>query len=116
MGSDYAAPGFFPPFARTDITAFSRRGEHALQPFEPASGEAKSNPQDGHERGPSRALVWVGVGLSIAGLGAAVAYAVAKAMIGSRRLPDDPTSQRIRDLIDEANALLKTLDDQKHSA
>lgn len=87
-----------------------------MQPFEPASGEAPANPQDGHEQTPSRALIWIGVGLSIAGLGAAVAYAVAKAMVGSRRLPDDPTSQRIRDLIDEANALLKTLDDQKHSA
>lgn len=82
-----------------------------------ASAEAQSNPQEGaQERGGSRALVWIGVGLSVAGLGAAIAYAVARAVIGTRRLPDDPTSQRIQQLIDEANALLKTLDDQKNSA
>ena len=88
-----------------------------MQPFDQASGEAQiHHHDDGRERGPSRALVWIGVGLSVAGLGAAVAYAIARAVVGTRRLPDDPTSQRIQQLIDEANALLKTLDDQKHSA
>jgi hypothetical protein len=92
-------------------------GRRALQPFNPASDEASPSPSDGaSERGPSRALIWIGVGLSVAGLGAAIAYTVARAVIGARRLPDDPTSQRIQHLIDEANALLKTLDDQKHSA
>jgi len=34
----------------------------------------------------------------------------------ARRPPDDPTSQRIQQLIDEANSLLKTLDEQRNSA
>ena len=88
-----------------------------LEPFDPASGEAQAQSlRRSPGAWPSRALIWIGVALSVAGLGAAVAYAVARAMIGARRLPDDPTSQRIQQLIDEANALLKTLDDQKHSA
>lgn len=88
-----------------------------MQPFDPTADEAQTNHSEGaRERGSSRALLWLGLGLSVAGLGAAVAYAVARAMIGARRLPDDPTSQRIQQLIDEANALLKTLDDQKNSA
>ncbi len=87
-----------------------------MQPFDPASSEAQNNYSESRRERPSRALIWVGLGLSVAGLGAAVAYAVARAMVGARRLPDDPTSQRIQQLIDEANALLKTLDDQKHSA
>jgi hypothetical protein len=55
----------------------------------------------------------VGVGLSVAGLGAAVAFALARSVLGARRLSDDPTSQRIQQLIDEANSLLKTLDEQR---
>lgn len=88
-----------------------------MQPLDGASSEAQTGREaDGEERGSSRALVWIGVGLSVAGLGAAIAYAVARAALGTRRLPGDPTSQRIQQLIDEANLLLKTLDDQKHSA
>ncbi len=87
-----------------------------LEPFDSASGEAQGHHSESRPERPSRALIWIGLGLSVAGLGAAVAYAVARAVIGARRLPDDPTSQRIQQLIDEANALLKTLDDQKHSA
>ena len=92
-------------------------GESAVQGSNGASAEAQANEQERCEqRTSSRALVWIGVGISVAGLGAAIAYAVARAVIGARRLPDDPTSQRIQQLIDEANALLKTLDDQKNSA
>ncbi|MGB8519628.1 MAG: hypothetical protein WCD38_05635 [Candidatus Tumulicola sp.] len=87
-----------------------------LEPFDSASGEAQGHYSESRRERPSRTLIWLGLGLSVAGLGAAVAYAVARAVIGARRLPDDPTSQRIQHLIDEANALLKTLDDQKHSA
>lgn len=57
----------------------------------------------------ARTLIWVGV----AGLSAALAFTVARALLARR--PADPTSQRIQQLIDEANQLLKTLDDQKHS-
>jgi hypothetical protein len=89
-----------------------------LQPSDPAPAEATSTnrSEDGENRRLARTLMWLGVGVSVAGLGAAVAYSVVRAVIGARRLPDDPTSQRIQQLIDEANSLLKTLDDQRHSA
>jgi hypothetical protein len=57
----------------------------------------------------ARTLVWIG----IAGLSAAVAFTVVRLLLA--RQPADPTSQRIQQLIDEANQLLKTLDDQKHT-
>jgi hypothetical protein len=55
----------------------------------------------------TRTLIWVGV----AGLSAALAFALIRAAISRR--PADPTSRRIQQLIDEANHLLKTLDDQR---
>jgi hypothetical protein len=57
----------------------------------------------------TRTLVWIGV----AGLSAALAFTVVRAVL--TRQPADPTSQRIQQLIDEANQLLKTLDDQRHT-
>jgi hypothetical protein len=57
----------------------------------------------------TRTLVWIGV----AGLSAALAFTVVRAVLS--RQPPDPTSQRIQQLIDEANQLLKTLDDQRHT-
>ena len=58
----------------------------------------------------TRTLVWIGV----AGLGAAAAFTVVRLLLNRR--PPDPTSQRIQTLIDEANQLLKTLDEQRHTA
>jgi hypothetical protein len=55
----------------------------------------------------TRTLVWVG----IAGLSAALAFTVLRAVLN--RQPVDPTSRRIQQLIDEANQLLRTLDEQK---
>ena len=55
-----------------------------------------------------RTLVWLG----IASASAAVTYLVIRASM--RRAPVDPTSERIQSLIDEANRLLRTLDDKKH--
>ena len=55
----------------------------------------------------TRTLIWVGV----AGVGAVVAFTVVRALMNRR--PADPTSERIQQLIDEANHLLKTLDDQR---
>ena len=59
----------------------------------------------------TRTLIWIGV----AGLGAALAFTAVR-VIMSRSRPADPTSQRIQQLIDEANQLLKTLDEQRHTA
>ncbi|MHB8147922.1 MAG: hypothetical protein ACYDGM_11775 [Vulcanimicrobiaceae bacterium] len=69
-----------------------------------------NQPQHSREHQLTRTLVWIG----IAGLTAALAVTVVRSL-ASRR-PDDPTSQRIQTLIDEANQLLKTLDEQRHSA
>jgi hypothetical protein len=58
----------------------------------------------------TRTLIWIGV----AGLGAALAFTVVRVLLSRR--PADPTSERIQQLIDEANHLLKTLDEQRTSA
>lgn len=55
-----------------------------------------------------RTFVWLG----IATVSAAMTYFVVRASM--RRAPVDPTSERIQSLIDEANRLLRTLDDKKH--
>jgi len=55
-----------------------------------------------------RTFVWLG----IATASAAMTYLVVRASM--RRAPLDPTSERIQSLIDEANRLLRTLDDKKH--
>jgi hypothetical protein len=82
-----------------------------MQAPQQETGEVRSNGQPGQDRDGSitRTLVWIGV----AGLSAALAFTVVRALL--TRQPADPTSQRIQQLIDEANQLLKTLDDQKHS-
>ncbi len=77
---------------------------------QPEFNPETTQPQQPHEHHLTRALVWIG----IAGLTAALAVTVVRTL-ASRR-PDDPTSQRIQTLIDEANQLLKTLDEQRHSA
>ena len=71
-----------------------------------------SDPHEDQDHSPNlaRTLIWVGV----AGLGAAVAFTVVRALLNRR--PADPTSQRIQQLIDEANTLLKTLDEQRNTA
>ena len=57
----------------------------------------------------TKTLVWIGV----AGLSAALAFTVVRALLN--RQPVDPTSARIQQLIDEANQLLRTLDDQRNN-
>ncbi len=70
-------------------------------------------PEDREDHRLTRTLIWIGV----AGLTAGLAFTVARLLVAAaRRPPDDPTSQRIQQLIDEANSLLKTLDEQRNSA
>lgn len=62
----------------------------------------------------SRKMLWVGVGIGVAGLAAGLAYAIFRLAMDDTG--EDPTTQRIQELIDEANSLLKALDEQRHSA
>ena len=57
-----------------------------------------------------RTLVWLG----IAGASAALTFFVLRATM-RRRAPSDETTERIQDLIDEANRLIKTLDEKKQA-
>jgi hypothetical protein len=54
-----------------------------------------------------RALVFIGIAAASAGL----AYAIVRATL--TRAPADPQTERIQQLIDEANRLLKALDEKK---
>jgi hypothetical protein len=54
-----------------------------------------------------RALLFIGIAAASAGL----AYAIIRATL--TRAPMDPTTERIQELIDEANRLLKALDEKK---
>lgn len=58
----------------------------------------------------TRTLLWIGV----AGLTAALAFTVVRVL--SQRRPTDATGARIQQLIDEANQLLKTLDEARNTA
>ena len=55
----------------------------------------------------TRALTFIGVAIVAAGL----VYALVRATLA--RPPADPTTERIQQLIDEANRLLKQLDEKK---
>jgi hypothetical protein len=74
----------------------------------PNSGSANGTPAPA-KRGWSlkRTLLFVGIAAASAGL----AYAVVRATLA--RPPQDPTTERIQSLIDEANLLLKQLDEKK---
>ncbi|HTA55740.1 MAG TPA: hypothetical protein VK755_13435 [Candidatus Acidoferrales bacterium] len=61
-----------------------------------------------------RVLLWIGFGVGVAALGAALAYVSLRLASAGRH--EDPTTQRIQELIDEANSLLKALDEQRNSA
>jgi hypothetical protein len=84
------------------------RSEYPRTMREDQTPELNRPQQDEHQL--TRTLMWIGV----AGLGAVLAFTVARALL-ARRVAD-PTTQRIQQLIDEANHLLKTLDDQRNSA
>ena len=70
--------------------------------------------EDGEARRLAPMLFWIGLGIGVAALGATLAYVSLRIAAAQGR--DDPTTQRIQQLIDEANSLLKALDDQRHSA
>jgi len=83
-----------------------------LAQAQPSRRAPLSDPHEDQNRNQNitRTLIWIGV----AGLGAAVAFTAVRLLMNRR--PADPTSQRIQQLIDEANHLLKTLDEQRNTA
>ncbi len=68
----------------------------------------------GEQRRFARTFVWIGFGVGVAVIGTAIAYTAIRLASSGRR--EDPTTARIQELIDEANSLLKALDEQRHSA
>ena len=69
-----------------------------------APGDVAATAAGGSGRG---ALVFLGLAIA----GAAIAFTVIRGV--TRKRPADPTTERIQALIDEANRLLKQLDEQK---
>ena len=61
-----------------------------------------------------RTLMWVGVGLGIASVSVAVGIIAVRVAL-RREAPSDETADRIQALIEEANNLIKTLDEKKQS-
>jgi ABC-type Fe3+ transport system permease subunit len=59
-----------------------------------------------------RTFMWLGIAGASAALTAAVAVVVIRAAL-RRPQPGDETTDRIQALIDEANRLIKTLDEKK---
>lgn len=79
-------------------------GNHAAAP--------DSRPSDAPQQGARDvALLRTIVFVAVAAASAAIAYAIVRATLA--RGPSDPTTERIQSLIDEANRLLKQLDDKK---
>ena len=83
-----------------------------MQSRDPRPENERFDDRQGHRLAPT--LFWIGLGLGIAALGATIAYVSLRIAADGHR--EDPTTQRIQELIDEANSLLKALDEQRHSA
>jgi len=73
----------------------------------PGAPQANGHPDAQRDAALKRALLFIGIAAASAGL----AYAIVRATL--TRAPVDPTTERIQQLIDEANRLLKALDEKK---
>jgi hypothetical protein len=93
-----------PPEAETSLVM----GESTMAEQQ-TNGVPHAEREDGDPR-LLQALIWIG----IAGLSAGLALVLVRALV--RRTPVDPTTERIQRLIDEANQLLRTLDEQRQNA
>jgi hypothetical protein len=72
-------------------------------------GQPPAQPKGGIPLG--RTLMWLGV----AGASATLTYFVLRAVLRNGPAAPDETADRIQALIDEANRLIKTLDEKKQS-
>lgn len=76
----------------------------------PSTAENVSSSANGKTGAPlGRTLVWLG----IAGASAALTFFVLRATMRPGAQQSDETTERIQALIDEANRLIKTLDEKK---
>lgn len=72
-----------------------------------AESAQRATPERAAGEATTRSLSFIGVAIVAAGL----VYALVRAILA--RPPADPTTERIQQLIDEANRLLKQLDEKK---
>jgi len=86
------------------LETFSNHANSTATATPPA---AEGQTQAQRDAALKRALVFISIAAASAGL----AYAIVRATL--TRAPIDPTTERIQQLIDEANRLLKQLDEKK---
>ncbi len=80
-----------------------------------ASNSETDVPQRRRSSAVGRTFLWVGIGIGAVSA-AALTYFVLRATIMQQRPPaTDETADRIQDLIQEANRLIKTLDEKKQT-
>ncbi len=87
------------------LETFSNHANSTATATPPAAVEGQTQAQ--RDAALKRALVFISIAAASAGL----AYAIVRATL--TRAPIDPTTERIQQLIDEANRLLKQLDEKK---
>jgi hypothetical protein len=81
-----------------------------------AAPVAQSPSEPSRRRLPvGRTLMWIGIGLGIAGTSAALGIVVMRMALRRDMPAADETADRIQALIDEANRLIKTLDEKKQA-
>jgi len=71
-------------------------------------------PQRARSKAVGRTFLWVGIGIGAVSA-AALTYFVLRATLLQRPPAPDETADRIQDLIEEANRLIKTLDEKKQT-
>jgi hypothetical protein len=88
------------------LETFANHANHSA-PSGSAAEKPLPAPLSAQDKALRRALVFIGIAAASAGL----AYGIIRASLKSA--PADPTTERIQQLIDEANRLLKQLDEKK---
>ena len=79
-----------------------------------ASNSEADAPQRHRSSAVGRTFLWVGIGIGAVSA-AALTYFVLRATLMQRPAATDETADRIQDLIEEANRLIKTLDEKKQT-
>jgi hypothetical protein len=91
----------------TDESGLETHAQHGNSSATQPGGNGTRAQQTRRDANLRRTLLFIGIAAASAG----IAYAIVRATLA--RPPVDPTTERIQSLIDEANRLLKQLDDKK---